>query len=168
MSIYGSYPPTSGALHKLLHAPASGLHLRGFAPSGLAVLDSARVLLAPLRYGAGLKGKVLDAWLHGMPVVTTPVGAEGLTKGDVCSGGVGAPGEGGGGAATSPTGAAWGGLYSAGDAEAFAVDAVRLHEEEALWAASREEGRRLLTELFDAPTRWVSNARIILLCSGRR
>ena len=79
MSIYSSYPPTSGALHKLLHAPASGLHLRGFAPPGLAVLDSTRVLLAPLRYGTVLKGKVLDAWLHRMPVVTTPVGAEGLT-----------------------------------------------------------------------------------------
>ena len=160
MSIYGSYPPTSGALHKLLHAPASGLHLRGFAPPGLAVLDSARVLLAPLRYGAGLKGKVLDAWLHGMPVVTTPVGAEGLTRGDVCEGGGGvseeggAPGRGGtGSAATTPAGASWGGLYTANDAEAFAVDAVRLHEEEALWVASREEGRRLLTELFDAPTR---------------
>ena len=91
----------------------------------------------------------------------------------MCGGGVsrdgGASGEVAGGAtATAPTGAAWGGLYSAGDAEAFAVDAVRLHEEEALWVASREEGRRLLTELFDAPTRWVSAPGPCLWCSGRR
>lgn len=37
-----------------------------------------RVLLAPLRFGAGIKGKILDAWVSGMPVVTTSVGAEGL------------------------------------------------------------------------------------------
>ena len=33
---------------------------------------------APLRFGAGLKGKVVEAWSHGTPVVTTPIGAEGL------------------------------------------------------------------------------------------
>ena len=36
------------------------------------------MLLAPLRFGAGLKGKVVDAWAHGLPVCTTPVGAEGM------------------------------------------------------------------------------------------
>ena len=39
---------------------------------------SYRVLLAPLRFGAGLKGKIVDAWAHGLPVVTTPIGAEGM------------------------------------------------------------------------------------------
>lgn len=42
------------------------------------VLRLYRVLLAPLRYGAGLKGKIVDAWAHGLPVVTTPIGAEGM------------------------------------------------------------------------------------------
>lgn len=37
-----------------------------------------RVFLAPLRYGAGTKGKVLEAMAHGIPVVTTPTGAEGF------------------------------------------------------------------------------------------
>jgi len=41
-------------------------------------MRSYRVLLAPLRFGAGLKGKVVDAWAHGLPVFTTPVGAEGM------------------------------------------------------------------------------------------
>ena len=42
------------------------------------LLSSARVLLAPLNYGAGLKGKITQAMAAGLPVVTTPVGAEGL------------------------------------------------------------------------------------------
>ncbi len=42
------------------------------------LLDGARVSVAPLRYGAGLKGKVSQALAAGLPVVTTPVGAEGI------------------------------------------------------------------------------------------
>ncbi len=34
----------------------------------LAQLGDYRVALAPLRYGAGLKGKVVDSWAHGLPV----------------------------------------------------------------------------------------------------
>jgi len=52
--------------------------VRGWVPDLDPVLDSARVLLAPLTYGAGLKGKVTQALAFGLPVVTTPVGAEGL------------------------------------------------------------------------------------------
>lgn len=37
-----------------------------------------RMVVAPLRFGAGIKGKVVDALYYGMPVVTTPIGAEGL------------------------------------------------------------------------------------------
>jgi glycosyltransferase involved in cell wall biosynthesis len=38
----------------------------------------ARVALAPLRFGAGMKGKVAEAMAHGVPVVTTTIGAEGI------------------------------------------------------------------------------------------
>jgi len=34
------------------------------------------MLLAPLRYGAGVKGKILDSWHNWVPVVTTPIGGE--------------------------------------------------------------------------------------------
>lgn len=40
--------------------------------------DRSRVMLAALRYGAGVKGKVVEALRFGLPVVTTPVGAEGI------------------------------------------------------------------------------------------
>jgi glycosyltransferase involved in cell wall biosynthesis len=36
------------------------------------------VFIAPLRFGAGIKGKVTDSLGHGLPVVTTPVGSEGI------------------------------------------------------------------------------------------
>lgn len=54
----------------------SGVRFMGFMDS-LEQLQKYRVMLAPLRFGAGVKGKILDAWSHGMPVVTTPIGAEG-------------------------------------------------------------------------------------------
>lgn len=56
---------------------AVGILVKGFAPS-LDVMQQYRVCLAPLRFGAGLKGKIVDSWAHGMPVCTTPVGAEGM------------------------------------------------------------------------------------------
>jgi hypothetical protein len=52
----------------------AGIYLRGHAAS-LDVLDSYRVCLAPLRFGAGLKGKVVESWRRGLPVCTTSVGA---------------------------------------------------------------------------------------------
>lgn len=44
----------------------------------LVSLSYYRALLAPLRFGAGIKGKICDAWYYGLPCVTTPIGAEGM------------------------------------------------------------------------------------------
>ena len=41
-------------------------------------LGKYKVMLAPIRFGAGVKGKITDAWNEYLPVVTTPIGAEGL------------------------------------------------------------------------------------------
>ncbi len=43
-----------------------------------ALYEESRIVVAPLRYGAGLKGKIVEAMYHGLPVVTTSIGAEGL------------------------------------------------------------------------------------------
>ena len=40
--------------------------------------NHSRISLVPLRYGAGIKGKVIEAMRFGTPVVTTPTGAEGI------------------------------------------------------------------------------------------
>ncbi len=47
-----------------------------------------RLSIAPLRYGAGIKGKVIEAMAIGMPIITTPIGAEGINNAEklmVCS-----------------------------------------------------------------------------------
>jgi glycosyltransferase involved in cell wall biosynthesis len=53
-------------------------NLVGWVPSVIPYYRRARVCVAPLLHGAGVKGKVLQALMTGTPVVTTPVGAEGL------------------------------------------------------------------------------------------
>jgi glycosyltransferase involved in cell wall biosynthesis len=45
-----------------------------------ALYRQIRVVIAPLRYGAGIKGKVVEAVFEGVPVVTTSIGAEGLPE----------------------------------------------------------------------------------------
>ena len=54
------------------------LVIEGFVDDLQPVLSNARVMLVPLRYGAGLKGKIVTAMAHGLPVVTTSIGAEGM------------------------------------------------------------------------------------------
>ena len=35
-------------------------------------------MLAPIRFGAGIKGKILDSWYNYLPIVTTPIASEGM------------------------------------------------------------------------------------------
>lgn len=75
--VYGAY--TSQKVQQL-HNESQGFIVKGFADSVADVMQKARVCLAPIRFGAGLKGKLLDAIQNGTPPVTTPVGAEGMEK----------------------------------------------------------------------------------------
>ncbi|OOG37402.1 hypothetical protein B0E51_16225 [Rhodanobacter sp. C05] len=52
--------------------------VHGFVADLEPVLRSVKLALAPLRYGAGVKGKINMAMSHGVPVVTTSIGAEGM------------------------------------------------------------------------------------------
>jgi O-antigen biosynthesis protein len=56
------------------------IRVLGFVDDLDALVDRSAVLVAPLRFGAGLKGKVGYALARGLPVVTTPVGAEGFAE----------------------------------------------------------------------------------------
>ena len=58
--------------------PRAGFVVKGPAKDQFRTLQKYRVLLAPLRFGAGIKGKIADSWWCGTPVVTTPIGAEGM------------------------------------------------------------------------------------------
>jgi len=54
------------------------VRVRGYVPDVEPYLGERRVFVAPLRFGAGIKGKVGEAMAHGIPVVTTSIGAEGF------------------------------------------------------------------------------------------
>ncbi len=54
------------------------VRVRGYVPDVEPFWQTRRVFVAPLRYGAGVKGKIGEALAHGLPVVTTTVGAEGI------------------------------------------------------------------------------------------
>lgn len=75
LHIYGSYMPQKA---QQLHDETHGFIIKGEVEDANEVMQNAKVCLAPLRYGAGLKGKIIDAMLNGTPCVTTTIGAEGL------------------------------------------------------------------------------------------
>lgn len=83
LHIYGAYPPKKATD---LHCDKTGFLVKGWADDALEVVESAKVLLAPLRFGAGIKGKLADAMLCGTPSVTTSIGAEGMTTDDIWPG----------------------------------------------------------------------------------
>lgn len=59
-------------------AECPGVTVEGFVADLASVYARATVVVAPLRFGAGMKGKVCEAMAAGVPVVTTTVGAEGI------------------------------------------------------------------------------------------
>lgn len=75
LHIYGAYAPK----HMLeMHNEKKGFIIKGWAKEVSEVMQKARICLAPLRFGAGLKGKLIDAARHGTPSVSTAIGVEGM------------------------------------------------------------------------------------------
>ncbi|MEA3406056.1 MAG: glycosyltransferase [Pseudomonadota bacterium] len=75
LHIYGAYPAKKVTN---LHNPKQGFIVKGWAEDAFKVISNARLLLAPLRFGAGIKGKLAEAMLCGTPSITTPVGSEAM------------------------------------------------------------------------------------------
>ena len=63
-----------------LEQPGNGVIIKGFVSDEelRQLYDTVRIVVVPLRYGAGVKGKVVEALYHGAAIVTTSVGAEGI------------------------------------------------------------------------------------------
>ena len=138
MRVYGSY--MTEAHRARFHDPRNGFELVGFAEDLNDAMSNARVLLAPLRFGAGIKGKVLDAWKCGTAVVTTPIGSEGTT-----------PEEDFWHASTSEPidpDHGWGGYGDVVTASEIADAAVRLHEDRETWSRARLNGAEIVNRLF--------------------
>ena len=75
LHIYGAYDTPN---IKEMHNEKEGFLLHGFVENAFEVLNSAKVLLAPLRFGAGLKGKLIQAMQTGTPCAMSSVAAEGM------------------------------------------------------------------------------------------
>lgn len=73
--ILGSKAPPSLAAEMAKH---EGVVFHGFVPEVAPWMDRCRIALAPLRYGAGVKGKVNMSMSYGQPVVATPIAVEGM------------------------------------------------------------------------------------------
>jgi len=116
--IVGSAPtPEVLALARL-----PGIEVLGYVPDLKPYLDAARVSVAPLRFGAGMKGKVGQSLIHGLPVVATAIGAEGMSLVD---------GE---------------HLLVADAADDFADCVLSLLQDDALWCRLQAKGRALIEQ----------------------
>lgn len=80
LHIYGAYPPKKATQ---LHNEKQGFLVKGWASDVESVMMNAKALIAPLRFGAGIKGKLLDAMRCGTPSITTWIGAEGIAEDSV-------------------------------------------------------------------------------------
>lgn len=121
LHIYGAYP-----VQKItqLHNPKEGFLIKGRAQDAMSVMGAGRVCLAPLRFGAGLKGKLLDAMISGTPSVTTSIGAESMHD-------------------TLP----WnGGIFD--DPKQIAEAAIQLYTDEDLWLSAQINGIRIVNHCY--------------------
>ena len=75
--IAGSNPPP-----EIRNLAAANVMVTGYIKDLEPLFAGARVFVAPLRYGAGIKGKIVQSMYYGVPVVTTSIGAEGLEVAD--------------------------------------------------------------------------------------
>lgn len=71
--LLGSLPPES-----ITALQSDKVHVPGYIPDVAPYFLSTRIFVAPLRFGAGMKGKIGQSFEFGLPVITTDIGAEGM------------------------------------------------------------------------------------------
>ena len=105
-----------------------GVTCHDHVPDLAPLLGAVRIGIAPLRFGAGVKGKVSQCLALGLPVVVTPCAAEGMHL----EHGVDA--------------------LIAGDAQSFAAEIIRLHDDRLLWDTLSRNGRKVIAAHFSPST----------------
>lgn len=121
LHIYGAYA-TEKVLQ--LHNKKEGFLIKGRAESKEEVFTNAKVCLAPLQFGAGLKGKLIDSMQFGTPSVTTNIGAEAMHN-------------------KLP----WNG-FIADDPIEFALKSVELYSDENLWENAQKNGVKIINACY--------------------
>ena len=126
LHIYGAYPPPKATQ---LHNTKEGFLVKGWAESAQEVMGNARICLAPLRFGAGIKGKLVEAMQMGTPSITTKIGAESMHG-------------------LLP----WNGVIT-DDIDVFVDAAVSLYGDKTSWQFMQQNGRNILESRYQA-TEW--------------
>jgi len=121
LHIYGAYAPQQVLQ---LNNIKEGFHIKGWADYLEIAIKTYRVQLAPLRFGAGLKGKLLDAMRFGLPSVTTEIGAEGMC-GEL----------------------SFGGMISTSK-EKFIDASIQLYSRQYLWSKAQQNGFNIIENRF--------------------
>jgi glycosyltransferase involved in cell wall biosynthesis len=122
MRIYGAYPSQKVTQ---LHQEKQNFYVMGRAQSVNEVMQNASVCLAPLPFGAGLKGKVIDAMQNGTPCVLTAIAAEGMF-GDLAANG-----------------------FIANEPADFAKKAVEIYSSIELFEQFQANGVKAVNQLYD-------------------
>ncbi|MBS7334533.1 MAG: glycosyltransferase family 4 protein [Weeksellaceae bacterium] len=117
LHIYGAY--ASQKVNQL-HNPKERFYIKGRAEDAQQTMAGYKVLLAPIQFGAGVKGKFIDAMQTGTPNVTTKVGAEAMQNG-----------------------LDWNGFITLSD-EDFADKAINLYQNKELWKSAQNNGIKIL------------------------
>jgi len=125
LHIYGAYVTKEA---EQMHNPKEGFLVKGRAEDAKQVVANAKVLLAPLRFGAGLKGKLIEAMKCGTPTITTSMGVEGLASNEED----------------------WGGRI-ADDPKEFSDAAQYLYSDKKAWAEAQNKGFSILNDKFIKP-----------------
>lgn len=125
LHIYGAYPPPKATA---LNNHKTGFLIKGWAENSFTVMETSRVCLAPLRFGSGIKGKLLDAIIMQTPSITTSVGSEGMHQDEP-----------------------WPGVIT-DDINEFTAAAVNLYNNEQAWHSAQQKGVALLKARFDGNT----------------
>lgn len=125
MNIYGAYP--TAAIEQLNNSKEK-FNIRGWAKNAEEVVTSSKVSLAALRFGAGLKGKLVEAMQCGTPTITTTIGAEGI-------------------AGNLP----WNGFIE-DNPKAFAKAAIDLYTTKSIWEKSQFHGFEIINNRFNKNT----------------
>ncbi|MBD1424271.1 glycosyltransferase [Sphingobacterium arenae] len=129
LHIYGAY--ASEKVYQL-HQPKENFLIKGRAEDARKTLEAYKVLVAPILFGAGVKGKFIDAMQAGTPSVTTVIGAESMSVEGI-----------------------WGG-YMEDDLDCFSQKAVGLYRDRRIWYEAQEKGIYILhktssKEQFEEP-----------------
>lgn len=122
LHIYGAY--ASQKVHELYNEKEN-FFIKAFVEDVHVEMQKARVCLAPLRFGAGLKGKLFDAMQNGTPCVTTSIGAEGIF-GDMNANG-----------------------FIEDDPVTFAQKAVKLYNDREVWKNKQANGYDIIKKRFN-------------------